>query len=329
MKDRTGAAGPAARAVIRALSLLLFALPTLAQTQGGTVDAMGAALAQRGAGAVPACMGCHGANGEGQAAAAFPRLAGLSAGYLNRQLEAYVQGFRQHPVMEPIAKQMSAAQRVAASRYYASLGASSGAANTASTALPSAAAASAAVLVRGRRLADEGDETKQVQACANCHGPGGIGSAPNYPALAGQHASYLVQALERWKDGSRRTDASRQMPQIAQRLGPEDMQAVAAYYASRQPPAAMGADRLGPRAMATAVPPGRTVIVSGPRPRAGAAAAPSGQGTEQGSPLQGGSQFGSDPRSGTGAPGTPPASGSGAAPATPAASAPGPQTQRP
>jgi cytochrome c553 len=39
--------------------------------------------------------------------------------------------------------------------------------------------------------------------CVACHGQEGIAAAPQWPNLAGQHASYLTVALEQYKDGSR------------------------------------------------------------------------------------------------------------------------------
>jgi cytochrome c553 len=46
-----------------------------------------ATLAKRGQGAVIACASCHGPRGEGQAS--FPRLAGMDAGYLRKQLQDF------------------------------------------------------------------------------------------------------------------------------------------------------------------------------------------------------------------------------------------------
>src|SRR5205085_2439114 len=80
-----------------------------------------------------------------------------------------------------------------------------------------------------------GDNAKGVQACANCHGPGGMGTGELYPYLAGQHPNYLTATLGAWRDGTRNDDPSGQMPQIAKSLAPEDIAAVAAYYAGQAP----------------------------------------------------------------------------------------------
>lgn len=53
--------------------------------------------------AAMACVTCHGAEGEGMAVAGFPRLAGLSADYMKKQLADIASGERANPIMEPIA----------------------------------------------------------------------------------------------------------------------------------------------------------------------------------------------------------------------------------
>jgi cytochrome c553 len=130
--------------------------------------------------------------------------------------------------MGPIAKQLTADERQATATYYASLSAPAG---------QPAEAAAPELLQRGELLANRGDNERQVQACANCHGPGGAGESPTFPYLAGQHASYTVNALTEWQNGNRNNDASQQMPSIAKNLSKDDAAAVAAYFARQPPPA--------------------------------------------------------------------------------------------
>jgi cytochrome c553 len=264
------------------------AQPASTASPGGSVNA-GEQLAASGApNGVTACVTCHGARGEGNAAANFPRIGGQSAYYLDKQMTAFANGTREHPVMSPIAKAMSEQQRRDASAYYESLQANAGAAP---------AKAAAAQLERGRVLAARGDEGKQVQACANCHGPGGRGEAPSYPYLAGQHPGYFTAAMGEWKAGRRKTDGSGQMPSIARRLSDDDVAALAAFYAAQPVPKAAG--------LAINVPAGsraRPAVAAGPGgPKA--AAQPAGVGTEQGSPVTGGGQ---GPGGGGGTQGTQP-----------------------
>jgi len=265
------------------------AAPSASAPAAGNADAaLGAALASQGAPGVAPCASCHGAQGEGQAAAGFPRLAGQSAAYLERQLTAYAEGYRVNAVMQPIAKAMTPAQRAAAAAHYGALmslaaaRAPAGSASPSSTSTaPKATPASAANQV-GRSLATVGATDRTLQACANCHGPQGVGEMATYPALAGQHASYLKNALAEWKDGSRRTDPTEQMPRIAKLLSDAEIDSLAAYYASLPPPE-------GARPGSEVALRNRPSIVSGPTPRAQNASA-QGSGTEQGAPLSGGTQ---------------------------------------
>jgi cytochrome c553 len=244
----------------------------------------GQQIAAAGAGnGVTACTACHGAKGEGNPAGNFPLLAGQPEFYLARQLIAFANGTRTNDVMTPIAKAMTAQQVRDVSAWYASLG------PPAATAGKPAAKAAAPVQ-RGMTLATKGDEAKQVQACANCHGPGGAGEAPSYPALAGQHAGYLAAAMAEWKTGARNTDPSGQMPAIAKKLDDRDVAALAAYY-SALPPRAPA--KLVNLPAGSAARPAVAARADGSGPRAGVGAAvPQGVGSEQGAPLTGGSQGG-------------------------------------
>jgi cytochrome c553 len=234
---------------------------------GGAIAAQG--VAARG---VPACIGCHGARGEGNAALKAPALAGQAEPYLARQLAAYADGSRRHPVMQPIAQGLDAQARAAVAAFYAGL---------TPPAPPAPGRAPDTVLARGRALATRGDAALGVQACANCHGPGGAGEPPAYPALAGQSREYLLAALEEWQQGARSTDPSGQMPSIAKRLAAPDVAALASFFAASRP-ARMAAAPPLPAARDGAA------VRSGPVATGGGGAKAAG--TEQAEPTQGGSQ---------------------------------------
>jgi cytochrome c553 len=57
---------------------------------------------------LPACSGCHGPQGVGNAAAAFPRLSGQNSGYVVAQLKAYRSGDRGGSSDDPKVKMMKA-----------------------------------------------------------------------------------------------------------------------------------------------------------------------------------------------------------------------------
>lgn len=68
--------------------------------------------------------------------------------------------------------------------------------------------------------------------CAGCHGIGGYKTAfpevYSVPKLGGQHAAYIVKALQAYKAGERSHPT---MKAIAAGLSDKDMADLAAYYA--------------------------------------------------------------------------------------------------
>jgi cytochrome c553 len=69
--------------------------------------------------------------------------------------------------------------------------------------------------------------------CAACHGADGNSQAPTFPILAGQHANYLVKALEDYKSGARKNPI---MAGFAGALSKQDREDLAAYFASQNGP---------------------------------------------------------------------------------------------
>lgn len=179
-----------------------------------------------------ACAGCHGVRGEGNQAMGAPRIAGQPHAYLERQLAAYADGRRENQVMTPIAKGLAPEARSALAAHYAEL------VVPAAKPAASASAGASGSNARGRTLATQGDDALRVQACENCHGPGGTGQHSLNPYLSGLGVKYLETALREWKDGTRKTDPSQQMTQIGNNLRDEDIRALATWYGTRPPPLA-------------------------------------------------------------------------------------------
>ena len=69
---------------------------------------------------VPACAGCHGANGRGMPVQ-FPALSGQYPEITYGWLKAYATGGRAHPVMSAVAAKMSDAEMKAVSEFIAGL----------------------------------------------------------------------------------------------------------------------------------------------------------------------------------------------------------------
>ena len=67
--------------------------------------------------------------------------------------------------------------------------------------------------------------------CGACHGADGNSANPLWPKLAGQHAPYLVKQLKDFKSGARKDPV---MAPMAAPLSDQDMENLAAYYASQK-----------------------------------------------------------------------------------------------
>jgi cytochrome c553 len=179
----------------------------------------GAVIAAQGAAGAPACAQCHAFNGVSDGSGAFPRIAGQSASYLAQQMQAFALGVRANAVMSPIAKALSQDDIANVTAYYAGIDAAY---------LPLAKPAPALVK-HGEQLAKVGSAAKDLQACDNCHGPGGVGEPPAIPYLAGQYAQYITFELRMWQRGYRKNSQD-VMSRIAGKLDDQDIAALSAYY---------------------------------------------------------------------------------------------------
>jgi cytochrome c553 len=87
-------------------------------------------------------------------------------------------------------------------------------------------------IAKGQALVTTGGG--ETTACVICHGPAlkGVGTAP---PIAGRHAGYVVRQLYFFQAGSRSGPQEASMHNVVQRLTDDDMVAIAAYLASREP----------------------------------------------------------------------------------------------
>jgi cytochrome c553 len=156
------------------------------------------------------CLGCHGIRGYRNAYPdyAVPRLRGQSVTYLITALNEYRDGHRAYPTMHLQAMSLSE-QQIADVATYLGGKPLTGAQPVAASAVPQAA-----------------------EVCASCHGADGIGVAPMYPTLAGQHESYLIRVLHEYQSGYRQSPI---MDAIAHSLTNEQIRTVAAYFSHLKP----------------------------------------------------------------------------------------------
>lgn len=204
-------------------------LPTLAllaacdSTPGQTdraFSATGEIIAMGGGpgGAANACFTCHGLEGQGDGIAA-PRLAGLDAGYLQKQMEDYASGLRPDDAMTRIARALDQRGRREVAVFYAAMPA------PAPTRSPSAAPP----------LYLNGDPARGIVACASCHGVDGQGSGDGGgPQIADQPFAYTLEQIDRWKSGKRRNDPRGVMAAAVKPLSTQEARAIALWL-SMQP----------------------------------------------------------------------------------------------
>jgi len=163
------------------------------------------------------CSGCHGMDGN-SATAEFPNLAGQQASYLLREMQDYKEGRRQNEAMAPIMSALSTQDMQQLAAYFARQTPVPGTVNK------------PGLLALGQRIYLEGNDRSGVPSCEGCHEENGEGSK-KFPRLAGQHVPYTLDQIAQYASGQR-NNGIRVMRTIAQRLTPEEAEAVAEYMAS-------------------------------------------------------------------------------------------------
>ncbi|GLR64144.1 c-type cytochrome [Marinospirillum insulare] len=195
---------------------LLFSLPVFALDGD----------AERGQANSAICMACHQADGNGMnipGGESWPRLAGMNADYIYKQLKEFKNGTRVNASMMPFATMLDDQQKKDLAVYYSQLPAGEGAHG----------GADAELLAYGEKLATAGDWDRYIVPCSTCHGPGNQGAGEHFPGIAGQHAGYIESQLVAWQKGERDNDPQHLMLAIAERMNDYDIKAVAAWLSTQ------------------------------------------------------------------------------------------------
>lgn len=180
------------------------------------------------------CIRCHGRDGLGRDEGVFPKLAGQKRDYLKESLRAYADGERHSGMMQPLAAVESEETLVELADYFAGLP-PSGKSETNDAERENDSERSESIR-RGRAIVEKGIPERGVGSCVDCHGPSDFATASTYPRLAGQYADYLVLQLKLFQEGRRGgTESAHLMQPIVQGLKEQDIEDVAAYYASLTP----------------------------------------------------------------------------------------------
>lgn len=169
------------------------------------------------------CIGCHGADGNSEAAA-NPKLAGQVETYIYKQLHDFKahgekKPARENAIMGAMVAGLEDADMKGLAKYFAS-----------QTQKPEAAKNDATINM-GQKIWRAGIASKGVPACSSCHGPAGAGIPAQYPRLSGQFAEYTELQLKSFRDGVRANDPGRAMQIIALKMTDAEMKAVSDYAA--------------------------------------------------------------------------------------------------
>jgi cytochrome c553 len=170
--------------------------------------------AGRGAVLAETCTGCHGVAGYYNAYPSYPvpKLGGQNADYIEVALQGYRRGTRSHVTMRAQASSLSDQDIADVAAYFSSL---QGEAEVGKSSAP-------------KVEVEEGK--RKSAACLQCHGEAGIAAATQWPNLAGQHFSYLEQAIKQYKTGQR---ADLLMAPIVANLDEAAVSELAAYFSAQ------------------------------------------------------------------------------------------------
>lgn len=166
--------------------------------------------------ATESCGGCHGMDGNSEVPT-FPKLAGQHAKYLVKEMQDYKGGHRLSDIMAPAMAPLSEQDMLDVAEYYAR-----------QKPIP-AEVTKPELVALGKKIYLEGNTGSGVPSCDGCHEEDGAGSG-KFPRVAGQHVDFTIEELQRYASG-KRVYASKVMRTVAERLTPQEAEAVAQYMA--------------------------------------------------------------------------------------------------
>jgi len=162
------------------------------------------------------CLACHGPNGN-SIVPTWPKLAGQHSEYLYKELMDFKSEARKNEQMSPQVVPLNEQDFQDLAAYFSSQSQNPGAADPSAVEL-------------GERIYRGGNAESGVPACSGCHGPAGSGvGLAKFPRIAGQHAAYLEQSLQNFRDGQRTNDPNGMMRGVTARMTDAEIAAVAQY----------------------------------------------------------------------------------------------------
>ncbi len=181
--------------------------------------------AEKGKALSATCVACHGTDGN-SVNPIWPTIAGQHPQYIERQLKLFKSGDRPSATMLPMTMGLSEQDMADLAAYFGEQEAK-------------LLAADPAQIELGQAIYQGGLKDRDIPACMACHGPTGQGNPlSGYPVVANQHAAYLVNELNLFKQG--RTVPGKEdvngkiMADIAKYMTQEEIEAVSSYMQGLQ-----------------------------------------------------------------------------------------------
>ena len=169
------------------------------------------AAMERGKEAAAFCVLCHGDDGN-STKPDVPHLAEQNPVYLLDQLERFASGKRDDFIMTPLARKLTADEKIALVVYYTSY----------KRRIADSLDQDPAVLVAGRELFEKG--------CTSCHGEDGRGKE-GYAYVAGLPEKYIASTLTRFREADKHRKNTL-MSAVAMNLSNSDIDSLATYISS-------------------------------------------------------------------------------------------------
>jgi len=164
------------------------------------------------------CQGCHGEEGI-SFEPLIPKLAGQYGKYISKQLRNYQSGTRTHQIMSAMAATISDDDLADIAAYFASRNKMKGNGSGSNSHL-------------GKNLFLNGDMTRMMVSCINCHGVNGKGKTPSnftFPVIGGQQREYIRGQLVNFRKGDRSNSPGGIMNIITQKMSDAEIDSIADY----------------------------------------------------------------------------------------------------
>jgi cytochrome c553 len=177
---------------------------------------------------VKACTICHGQENRVGRDGYYPRIAGKQEGYLFNQLRNFRDGQRYYRPMALLLADVSDQYLLEMAAYFSAL--------KQPYPPPERMISTPAEIGLARKLINQGDPTRKIPACVECHGKRLMGTAPFIPGLLGLPRIYMIAQFGAWRSGGLIRGQRDCMSEIAKQLTPEETNTIAAWLAAQPVP---------------------------------------------------------------------------------------------